>query len=42
MAFGGALMPLLLYRPSRSWALLNYYLFAPEELPANVGTGEPK
>ncbi|AOS46372.1 hypothetical protein Verru16b_03476 [Lacunisphaera limnophila] len=35
LAFGGVLVPLFLYRPSRSWALLNYYLFAPEELPAN-------
>ena len=38
LAFGGALMPFLLYRPSRSWGLMNYYIFAPEELPANGGT----
>ena len=37
LAFGGALMPVFLYRPSRSWALLNYYIFCPEELPANNG-----
>ena len=37
LAFGGALMPLILYRPSRSWSLLNYYIFCPEELPANGG-----
>jgi uncharacterized protein (DUF983 family) len=36
LAFGGALMPFILYRPSRSWALLNYYIFCPEELPANA------
>lgn len=28
---------MLLYRPSRSWGLLNYYLFFPAELPANGG-----
>lgn len=38
LAFGGALVPVLLYRPSRSWALLNYYIFFPQELPANAGT----
>ena len=37
LAYGGALVPLLLYRPSRSWGLLNYYIFCPEELPANGG-----
>ncbi len=36
LAFGGAVLPVILYRPSRSWALLNYYLFFPEELPANA------
>lgn len=35
LAFGGALVPVFLYRPSRSWSLLNYYIFVPEELPAN-------
>jgi uncharacterized protein (DUF983 family) len=38
LAFGGALVPALLYRSSRSWALLNYYIFSPQELPANEGT----
>ncbi len=37
LALGGALLPLLLYRPSRSWGLMNYYIFFPEELPANGG-----
>lgn len=37
LAFGGALVPFLLYRPSRSWGLMNYYIFVPGELPANGG-----
>jgi rubredoxin len=37
LAFGGAVLPLFLYRPSRSWSLLNYYVFCPEKLPANGG-----
>jgi uncharacterized protein (DUF983 family) len=37
LAIAGALLvPALFYRASRSWALMNYYLFAPEELPANA------
>lgn len=36
MAFGAAVLPVLLYRSSRSWALLNYYIFSPQELPANT------
>lgn len=35
LAFGAVLVPPLLYRPSRSWSLLNYYIFCPDELPAN-------
>jgi predicted RNA-binding Zn-ribbon protein involved in translation (DUF1610 family) len=36
----GALgVPALLYRPSRSWWLMNYYFFLPQHLPANGGTG---
>ena len=36
LAVAGALVvPGLFYRTSRSWALLNYYIFAPDELPAN-------
>jgi uncharacterized protein (DUF983 family) len=42
LAFGGALVPVLLYRPSRSWSLLNYYIFCPEELPANGGATSDK
>ena len=36
MAFGAAVLPVILYRASRSWALLNYYIFSPQELPANA------
>lgn len=32
-------VPVLLYRPSRSWWLMNYYFFLPHQLPANGGTG---
>ncbi len=38
VAAGGAgaiLVPLLFYRSSRSWWLMNYYLFLPQHLPAN-------
>ncbi len=28
-------LPILLYRPSRSWWLMNYYVFLPQHLPAN-------
>ncbi len=36
LAFAGAFaVPGLLYRASRSWGLMNYYIFFPEELPAN-------
>ena len=36
---GALLVPALLYRPSRSWWLMNYYLVFPYHLPANGGTG---
>lgn len=36
---GAVGVPLLLYRPSRSWWLMNYYLFLPHHLPANGGRG---
>ncbi|HZZ56912.1 MAG TPA: TFIIB-type zinc ribbon-containing protein [Opitutaceae bacterium] len=32
---GSLLVPALLYRSSRSWWLMNYYLFLPQHLPAN-------
>jgi uncharacterized protein (DUF983 family) len=32
---GAVVLPVLLYRPSRSWWLMNYYLFLPHHLPAN-------
>ncbi len=36
----GALgFPALFYRSSRSWWLMNYYLFLPHHLPANGGKG---
>src|SRR3954470_8684194 len=35
-AFG---FPMLFYRSSRSWWLMNYYLFFPHHLPANGGKG---
>lgn len=31
--------PMLFYRSSRSWWLMNYYFFFPHHLPANGGTG---
>jgi len=31
--------PALFYRSSRSWWLMNYYLFLPHHLPANGGKG---
>ena len=32
---GAILAPVLLYRSSRSWWLMNYYVFFPQHLPAN-------
>lgn len=36
---GAVLFPALFYRSSRSWWLMNYYLFLPHHLPANGGKG---
>jgi len=36
---GAVAVPALLYRPSRSWWLMNYYIFFPQHLPANGGKG---
>ena len=36
---GAVLVPAVLYRPSRSWWLMNYYFFFPQHLPANGGKG---
>lgn len=36
---GAVVVPMVLYRASRSWWLMNYYLFLPHHLPANGGTG---
>lgn len=38
-AIGAIAVPALLYRSSRSWFLMNYYLLLPHHLPANGGTG---
>ena len=32
---GSMLVPALLYRPSRSWFLMNYFFFLPQHLPVN-------
>lgn len=32
---GAVVVPIALYRPSRSWWLMNYYLVLPSHLPAN-------
>ena len=32
---GAILFPILFYRSSRSWWLMNYYLVVPQHLPAN-------
>jgi hypothetical protein len=32
---GAIVVPILLYRPARSWWLMNYYFFLPHHLPAN-------
>lgn len=40
LAGGGALgVPVLFYRSSRSWWLMQYYCLFPHHLPANGGTG---
>jgi hypothetical protein len=40
MAAVGAIgFPILFYRSSRSWWLMNYYLVFPHHLPANGGRG---
>jgi hypothetical protein len=36
---GTLVVPVLIYRASRSWALMNYYFFFPSELPVNGGCG---
>ncbi len=42
LAIAGAfVVPALLYRSSRSWWLMNYYLFLPQHLPANHGAAPP-
>jgi hypothetical protein len=40
LAGAGAIgFPMLFYRSSRSWWLMNYYFFFPHHLPANGGKG---
>ncbi len=36
---GAVVFPALFYRSSRSWWLMNYYIFLPHHLPANGGKG---
>jgi uncharacterized protein (DUF983 family) len=36
---GAIVFPMIFYRASRSWWLMNYYFFFPHHLPANGGTG---
>jgi uncharacterized protein (DUF983 family) len=36
---GAFLVPLLVYRSTRSWWLMNYYILFPHHLPANGGDG---
>ena len=38
-AAGAFVFPALFYRSSRSWWLMNYYVFLPHHLPANGGKG---
>ena len=36
---GAVVFPMIFYRASRSWWLMNYYFFFPHHLPANGGPG---
>jgi uncharacterized protein (DUF983 family) len=36
---GAIVVPMIFYRSSRSWWLMNYYFFLPQHLPANGGKG---
>ena len=38
---GAVAFPALFYRSSRSWWLMNYYIFLPQHLPANQGQIPP-
>jgi DNA-directed RNA polymerase subunit RPC12/RpoP len=39
---GALLFPVLFYRSSRSWWLMNYYFFVPQHLPANRAASETR
>jgi uncharacterized protein (DUF983 family) len=39
---GSVGFPMLFYRSSRSWWLMNYYVFLPQHLPANMGDALPE
>jgi uncharacterized protein (DUF983 family) len=39
---GALLLPVLFYRSSRSWWLMNYYFFVPQHLPANHAVSETR
>jgi ribosomal protein S27AE len=38
---GAVIVPALLYRSSRSWWLMNYYFFLPQQLPSNRSGAPP-
>lgn len=40
-AVGAIVFPAFFYRSSRSWWLMNYYIFLPQHLPANKGIIPP-
>ena len=39
---GSLVVPILIYRATRSWWLMNYYIFYPHHLPANGGANEKR
>ena len=39
---GAVVFPMLFYRSSRSWWLMNYYVFLPQHLPANRAADQAK
>jgi DNA-directed RNA polymerase subunit RPC12/RpoP len=39
---GAVVCPVLFYRSSRSWWLMNYYLFLPQHLPKNLAEQPPE
>jgi hypothetical protein len=39
---GAFIVPVLIYRATRSWWLMNYYIFFPHHLPSNGGANEER